>query len=439
MRKSNRSLLSNVIEFVDPSSLTIPTDLIHKDDPLHVEKISDSIDSVDFVDPILLGPDGEIVDGVGRVQAAKRRGLSQIPALRVLDASPSELKAMRIALNKLPKGARWNEDTLRSNISDLIGQGFDVLKLGFDAAELDVLLAPMEIAVDASLLEMAQETPSLVQVGDAFAVGSHRVDCLDSRSLMPVSDPTDTEIAACVMDPGYNVPVAGHVSGLGATQHPEFAMASGEMTPEQFLAFLLLILQIANRLVKPGGYVYSFMDWRSIHLLVQAALSAGLDHVNICAWIKTNAGMGSFYRSQHELVGVFRKPGAKSTNNIKLGRYGRNRSNVWDCRGANSFGPTRNEDLKDHPTVKPVELIENIIKDCTKRGETVLDLFGGSGSTMLAAERCGRRARLVEIEPRYVEVTLRRMQTAFDLEARHIETGLSFDELCEQRQRLAQS
>lgn len=439
MRKSNRSLLANVIEFVDPASLTIPTEQIHQDDPLHIEKISDSIENVDFVDPILLGPDGEIVDGVGRVKAAKRKGLTEIPALRVLNASPSEIKAMRIALNKLPKGARWNEDMLRSNVSDLIGQGFDVLKLGFDAAELDAILTPLEVAIDASLPETSEHTPNLVH-GDGFAVGGHGIYFGDSRDTALVSKLMGTEpAAACVVDPPYNVPIAGHVSGLGANQHPEFAMATGEMTPEQFGAFLLQIMQIANQHVKPGGYVYSFMDWRSIHLLVQAGLSAGLDHVNICTWIKTNAGMGSFYRSQHEMVGVFRKPGAKSTNNIKLGRYGRNRSNVWDYRGANSFGPTRNEDLKDHPTVKPVELIENIIKDCTKRGETVLDLFGGAGSTMLAAERCGRRARLIEIEPRYVEITLRRMQKAFDLEATHIETGLSFDELCEQRSRRTQS
>jgi DNA modification methylase len=434
MRKSNRSLLSNIIEFVDPTTLQMPADLIHKEDALHIEKVSDSIESLDFLDPVLVGPGNEIIDGVSRVKAAMRQGLSGIPTLRLPDATPNEMKAIRIALNKLPKGAHWNQTTLRTNINDLMGQGFDVLKLGFDAGELDKLLAPLEVAAEASVQVTGQDEACTVIVGDAFTMGPHSIACGDCRDPDLVATLLSSEVAAaCAMDPPYNVPIAGHVSGLGANQHAEFAMASGEMTPKAFGEFLQTVMQVANSHIRPGGYQYVFMDWRSIHLLVHAGKAIGLDHINICTWVKPNAGMGSLYRSQHEMVGVFRKPGGKSTNNVQLGKYGRSRSNVWDYRGANSFGPSRSEDLKDHPTVKPVELIEDIIKDCTKRGEIVLDLFGGSGAAMLAAERCGRRARLVEIAPRYVEVTLRRMRKMFGIDATHVQTGLSFEELSEQR------
>jgi DNA modification methylase len=438
MRKSNRSLLSNIIEFVDPATLQMPADLIHKVNALHIEKVSDSIESLDFLDPVLVGSGNEIIDGVSRAKAAIRQGLSVIPILRLPDATPNEMKAIRIALNKLPKVARWNETTLRTQVSDLIGQGFDVLKLGFDAGELDKLLAPLEVVAEAPVQVAGPDEPCSVIVGDAFTMGPQSIACGDCRDPDLIATLLGNEVAAaCVMDPPYNVPIAGHVSGLGVNEHAEFAMASGEMTPEAFGEFLQTAMQVANPCIKPGGYQYVFMDWRSIHLLIHAGKAIGLDHINICTWVKPNAGMGSLYRSQHEMVGVFRKPGGRSTNNVQLGKYGRSRSNVWDYRGANSFGPSRAEDLKDHPTVKPVDLIEDIIKDCTKRGEIVLDLFGGSGTAMLAAERCGRRARLVEIEPRYVEVTLRRMRKMFGIDAIHVQTGLSFEELSEQRRQSA--
>ena len=210
-------------------------------------------------------------------------------------------------------------------------------------------------------------------------------------------------------------------------------MGVGEMSPVEFQAFLRNSIAVLDGAMKPGGVVFACMDWAHSHLLVSAANEVGLEHINTCVWVKSNAGNGGLYRSQHEFVCVFRKKGGKTTNNVRLGKYGRNRSNVWDFRGANSFGRTRDEDLKDHPTVKPVALVEEGIKDCTKRNDVILDLFGGSGSTMLAAERCGRRARLVEIEPKYVEVTIRRMQDAFGLEAVHVETGLTFEQLRAQR------
>lgn len=440
MRKSNRISLPQTIEHVDPKTLRFAENPIHKDDPLHVEKIAGSMDQFDFVDPALVGPNNEIIDGEQRVKAAMRQGYATVPIIRLKDVTPRQVTAIRIALNKIQRGSRWNETSLKNGISELIGQGFDVLKLGFDTAEIDILLASSGIAPEEGELDLADQTPAAAQRGDIFSVGSHRIACGDCRDASLVGQLMGEErAAACITDVPYNVPVKNHVSGLGKNQHEEFAMASGEMSSPEYLAFLFEVIALANALVQPGGYHYWWMDWRSLHLLTQAALDNGLDHVNTCVWVKPNAGMGSLYRSQHEMIGVYRKPGAKSTNNVKLGKYGRSRSNVWDGRGANSFGRTRDEDLRDHPTVKAVVLIEDAIKDCTKRGEIVLDLFGGSGTTMLAAERCSRKARLVEIEPRYVDVTLRRMRDVFDIDAIHVATGLTFDELREQRLAQTQS
>lgn len=433
MRKSNRIALPHVIERAHPNTLRPPEMPIHKDNPIHVDRISHSIEALDFVDPILVGPNNEIIDGVRRWKAALKYDLSEIPFIRLDDVTPAQVKALRLALNKLQMSGGWDGTALSQSISDLLGQGFDVMKLGFDPAEIDAIVSPKLIG-EGELPEEPDAAVVTARKGDIFSVGQHLIGCGDCCDATFVRDVIgDQPAAACVMDPPYNVAIHGHVSGLGKNKHEEFAMASGEMSPAEFLNFLTTVVAAANRLIQAGGYQYVFMDWKSLHLLVQAGLSNGLDHINTCVWVKSNAGMGSFYRSQHEMVGVFRKPGAKSTNNIKLGKFGRNRTNVWNCRGANAFGRTRDEDLKDHPTVKPVALIEDAIRDCTKRGEIVIDLFGGSGTTMLGAERCGRKARLIEIEPKYVDVTLRRMQRVFELDAVHLETGLTFDALREQR------
>lgn len=219
----------------------------------------------------------------------------------------------------------------------------------------------------------------------------------------------------------------------GKTKHREFAMASGEMSEAEFEAFNGAYLEQARRVVKPGGYIYAFMDWRGAHIVTNAAIARQIAHINTCVWVKSNAGMGSLYRSQHELALVFRTSGGKSVNNVQLGRFGRSRTNVWNHAGANTFGRTREEDLAAHPTVKPIGLIEDIIKDCTHRGDVVVDFFGGSGTTMLAAERCKRSAMLCEIDPAYVDVTIERFGKVFDIEAVHEATSLTYSDLKAQR------
>lgn len=433
MRTSNRPILSD-IEFVGPKTLTELDDKIHKDAPLHVERIKGSIDQFGTLVPIIVDDQNRIIDGVGRNRAAIRAGEPLVPIRRLKNATPALIKAIRISLNKLQTGAKFDDAVIKNDILELLDQDFDVLNLGMDSAEIEALLASSSIAVDgidAIPNETGKQRPVPI-TGDIFSIGKHMIacgDCLDA-TLMP-KFLTDTA-AACFMDPPYNVPI-DRISGRGRNKHENFPMGFGEMAPGKFGGFLQNSLTVVDRVLKPGGIVFACMDWAHSHLLVSAANEVGLDHINTCVWVKSNAGNGGLYRSQHEFVCVFRKKGGKTTNNVRLGKYGRNRSNVWDFRGANSFGRTRDDDLKDHPTVKPVALVEEAIKDCTKRNDVILDLFGGSGSTMLAAERCGRRARLVEIEPKYVEVTIRRMRDAFGLEAVHLETGLTFEQLRAQR------
>jgi hypothetical protein len=235
------------------------------------------------------------------------------------------------------------------------------------------------------------------------------------------------------IDPPYNVRIDGHVSGLGRHRHGEFAMASGEMSDAEFVSFLETVLGHHAAYSIDGAIHFVCMDWRHLGELLAAGRSVYSELKNLCVWEKTNAGMGSLYRSQHELVAVFKTGTAPHVNNIELGRHGRYRTNIWRYAGANSFGAERDKDLEMHPTVKPVRLVADAILDCTRRGDLVLDGFAGSGTTLLAAERSERVGFGIEIDPRYVDVALRRMAEHAGLEAVHVESGKSFDEIAAER------
>jgi DNA modification methylase len=230
------------------------------------------------------------------------------------------------------------------------------------------------------------------------------------------------------LDPPYNVRIGG-VVGRGRTKHAEFAMASGEMSSADFVRFLGMTLNAAASVSREGALHYIWTDWRHVAELLAAAKPVYGDTINIAVWVKSNAGQGSFYRSQHELVGIFRVGQAQHLNNVRLGRHGRSRSNVWHYAGVNSFRAGRMEELRAHPSAKPVALVADAIKDCTRRGDVVLDTFSGSGTTIMAAERIGRHARALEIEPRFVDVAIRRWQAFTRRDARHAESGFSFDEI----------
>lgn len=427
---------NNNVEKLRPTDLKYLKDHLRRHSRSQIETACRIIAQVGFLVPVIISKDDEIIDGALRVTAAIELGLETIPVLRQDKATPVQLKMIRLASNKMAEGSTWDEGLLKPFARDLIGHGINLSDLGMSNAEIDALFPTLhqsdEAVVEALLSASSSEYVS--RLGDVFAIGAHKLACADTLNSTAIDALMLGETAdASFMDVPYNVPIRGFVSGNGRADHDEFQYASGDLTRQQFLEFLRKVIGQGNRVTRPGGLHYLCIDWRSIDLIMAVARELLLDHLNTCVWTKSNAGMGSFYRSQHEFVGVFRKPGGRSTNNVQLGKYGRNRSNVWSYAGANAFGATRDQDLADHPTVKPTPLVEDAIKDCTKRGDIVIDFFGGSGTTMLAAERCNRKARLVEIEPRYVDVTIKRMRQAFGLDATHVETGLTFNQLAEQR------
>jgi DNA modification methylase len=240
------------------------------------------------------------------------------------------------------------------------------------------------------------------------------------------------EHAAMVFtDPPYNVPIAGHASGLGAIHHRPFPMASGEMDTAEFTAFLAQACRNLAASSAAGSLHFICMDWRHLDELLAAGAEAYGELKNLCVWVKDNAGMGSLYRSQHELVLVFKQRGGAHRNNVQLGQFGRNRSNVWNYPGANSFARCGNEGnlLGLHPTVKPVALVADAILDCTERGDIVLDAFLGSGTTVIAAERTGRLCYGAELDPVFVDTAIRRWQVLTGGKARHAASGRLFDDL----------
>ena len=314
----------------------------------------------------------------------------------------------------------------------LIEHDFDVELTGFETAEIDLLIGNAAAEPDEAdeSPEVQRDSPAVSRQGDLWQLGPHRLICADARDGATYDTLMDGKPAQMgFIDPPWNVPISGHVCGLGKAQHPEFVMASGEMSETEFVGFLETTLGHCAAHSVEGSIHFVCMDWRHDYALQTAARRVYTEIKNLCVWAKTNAGMGSLYRSQHELVFVFKNGTAAHINNVELGRHGRYRTNCWSYPGINSFGATRDEDLAMHPTVKPVALVADAILDCSKRGGIILDCFAGSGTTIIAAEQTGRRARAVELDPHYVDVAIRRWQSYADKEAIHAETCRSFAEI----------
>lgn len=411
--------------------LVLPQRELRKHPASQIRKLAKSIERFGFVTPILVDARGAVIAGLARIAAAKTLGRTHAPAIRVEHLSEDEIRAYRIADNKLAEGADWDLDTLRIEIGELVELDFDMEAIGFEIGEIDVLLddgADEEPAVP--------ETPDVpvTRLGDVWHIGPHRLVCGDSLKAETYDVLLGAEtVDAVFTDAPYNVPVDKHISGLGKIKHREFAMASGEMSEEAFASFLKTVHEHIAARMKPGGIAFSCMDWRSISPLIVAGEASGFDLINLAVWDKGTGGMGSLYRSQHELIAVFKKPGASHRNNVELGKHGRNRTNVWAYPGCNGGSKQRGELLKLHPTVKPTALIADALRDVTARGEIVLDVFGGSGSTMLAAEQTGRVARLIELDPGYCDVIIERFAQAFGVEAVLEATGETFADVRETR------
>ncbi|WP_050931678.1 site-specific DNA-methyltransferase [Aestuariivita boseongensis] len=378
-----------------------------------IHQICDSIKTFGFTNPLLVDEDGVLIAGHGRLDAAKLLGLERVPAIVLAHLSSPEKRALMLADNKIALNTGWNLDLLAAEMADLSAMttGFDLEVTGFEVGEIDLLLddTPMSDTEPELAPEPDLAAPVITKRGDLWHLGPHSVVCGDARSARDVAFLMGDDRADCgFTDPPYNVPIAGHVSGKGEVRHREFAQASGEMTSCEFADFLSETLSLAAGYSRDGAVWFTCMDWRHMGEMIAAGTKAFDAQLNLCVWAKTNGGMGSLYRSQHELVFVWRKGRGRHRNNIRLGKFGRNRTNVWCYAGVNSFRDGRMDELRAHPTAKPVAMIKDALLDVTSRGDVVLDPFAGAGATLIAAERSGRSARLLEIDPAYVDTMLRR-------------------------------
>ena len=398
-----------------------------------VRQIAASIEQFGFISPILIDSKDGIIAGHGRLAAAKLLGMSDIPTVRVDHLSPAQIRAYVIADNKLAENAGWDRNLLALELQDLsVELNFDVAVIGFETAEIDLLIGEVgqtepEGADDVP--EIDRSKPAISRLGDVWRIGDHSLLCGDALDKVSYRALLGSKKAQMVFtDPPYNVPIAGHVSGKGKVAHREFAMASGEMTGAEFTKFLKTTFDRLEAFSTDGSIHFICMDWRHIREVLAAATSYS-ELKNLCVWAKTNAGMGSLYRSQHELVFVFKNGKAPHINNVELGRFGRNRTNIWNYAGVNAFGKERDAELAMHPTVKPLALVADAILDCSKRGGIVLDAFAGSGTTLIAAEKTGRRGFGIELDPYYVDTTIRRFADAYDITAVHTQSGKSFEQM----------
>jgi DNA modification methylase len=404
-----------------------------------IRQIATSIRRFGFCNAILIDDDLTILAGHGRVEAAKLLGLTNVPTVRLSHLSEEDKRAYVIADNRLAEKAGWDRNLLAIELQGLIDIGFEVELTGFETPDIDLLL---DEALEATGLSPADDQLPVIrsgaptsQRGDLWVLGAHRLLCGDARAPASYTRLLGGKAADLVFtDPPYNVCIDGHVSGRGRIRHGEFAMASGEMTEAEFIQFLSVTLGQAVEASRDGALHYVCMDWRHLLELLSAGREIYDGYLNLCVWNKNNGGMGSFYRSKHELVAVFKVGTAPHINNVELGRHGRNRTNVWDYPGVNTFRPGRIDELAMHPTVKPVALIADVIKDASRRSNLVLDPFAGSGSTIIAAEKTGRQARALEIDPHYVDLIIRRWQSYTGSPALLDTTTTSFEDIAEQRQ-----
>ena len=402
-----------------------------------IVQIAASIRKFGFTNPVLIDARGEIVAGHGRVAAAKELGLVEVPTIALEHLTPAERRAYVIADNRLAELAGWDRDILKIEFQALaeMDLDFNLEITGFETAELDLLLddgdAPTSDPADD--IPAPEPGPAVTQSGDVWLLGPHRLICGDARLPETYEALMRGDRARAVFtDPPYNVKIDGHVCGSGTVKHREFAMAAGEMDPSAFTAFLEASLGAMAAVSADGAIHFVCMDWRHMGELQAAGGRVYSELKNLVVWAKTNGGMGTFYRSRHELVFVYKVGTAPHTNTFGLGEHGRYRTNVWDYPGVNSFGGSQ-KDLALHPTVKPTALVADAIKDVTKRGEIVLDGFGGSGTTLIAAERTGRVARLVELDPLYCDVICRRYAALTGVPAWLEASGANFDDVARDR------
>jgi DNA modification methylase len=427
--------MSNLaIQYVSPDRLRPYAGNARSHSRKQLKLIADSIKRFGFTNPILVTDDFEVIAGHGRLQAAKSLAMQLVPVVAVSSLSEADKKALIIADNRIAELSNWDRDILAIEYQGLHDLHFDDLEVtGFSLGEIDTILddasekKPVGPGPEDDLPPVVAAPVS--RKGDLWILGSHRLLCGDARSDSDYARLLEAETADLVLtDPPFNVRVDGNVSGLGKVRHDEFAMASGEMSEAEFTTFLSIFLGCAKAHSRDGAILFVFMDWRHLFELTCAGREQGLAAKNLVVWAKDNAGMGTFYRSKHELVFVFKNGDGSHINTFELGQHGRYRTNVWEYAGVNTFRTGRLDELAMHPTVKPVAMLADAIRDVTKRGAIVLDPFAGSGSTLVAAEKTGRCARCIEFEPKYCDVIVRRWQAYTGKAATFEGTDLTFED-----------
>ncbi len=404
------------IEYITPGDLKPWANNARTHSKKQIGQIADSIRTFGFTNPVLVDEQNRIMAGHGRVRAAEELGIAAVPCLRFDHMSEDAKRAYVLADNKLALNAGWDEELLAGELGALFASpdlDFDVDVIGFSLAEVEEILTAPEPEepgdpADDHLIEDARRR---VKAGDVWQLGVHRLICGDALDAEIVTEVMAGETARMVFsDPPYNVPIDGHVGNSGKVQHREFAMASGEMTVSEFTNFLETAFRNMANCSMDGAIHFLCMDWRHMGEMLAAGEQVYDELKNLIVWAKDNGGMGTFYRSRHELIFAFKIGTAPHLNSFELGQHGRYRTNVWEYRGVNTLRTGRMDELSLHPTAKPVEMIADAIRDVSKRGEIVLDLFGGSGSTLIAAEKTGRRARLVELDPIYCDRIIARWE-----------------------------
>src|SRR5271154_1914545 len=383
-----------------------------------IDQIKASIEAFGFTNPILVDPEDHIIAGHGRLQAARAMGFTEVPTIVLPGLSETQKRALRIADNKIALNAGWDLEILQQELGELasIDVDIDPTLTGFSTGEIDVILGSAGDPDD-EVIPPVPTTPR-TKPGDVWVLGEHRVGCGDSRDegFLQRIIGDGARVDAAFLDPPYNVRIGGHAVAAGS--HREFAMASGEMTDPEFRTFLADTLGAAAQCSRDGAVHFVCMDWRHIDSVSTVGHTVYGEFLNLCMWNKSNAGMGSLYRSKHELVFVYRVGSAPHLNMVELGKHDRNRTNVWDYASVYSMRASRREDLALHPTVKPTGLVADAILDVTRQGDLVLDLFLGSGTTLMAAERTGRCFRGLDIDPTYVDVAIERWSARTGLEPR---------------------
>lgn len=403
-----------------------------------ITALANAIRTFGFLAPVIIDRNNKIVSGNGRIEAARQLGMTHVPCIRASHLDAAKLKAFRIAENQLSQLAGWDTEALGLELKELsnLKLDFSLEVTGFSAAKIDSLILEGDRGGENADVSPDRPISPVSRLGDLWLLGDHRLYCGDA------TDPGSfdvllrgEQVRTVFTDPPYNVAVDGHITGSG--HHGEFVMASGEMTDDEFTAFSVKAMARASDHLMPGGLLYWCMDHRHIANTIAAASATQMEMLNLIIWDKVTGGMGSFYRSRHELIFLFRKAGGSHLNRVELGKHGRNRANVWAYEGVNGFGAKKAKAREMHPTVKPMAMVRDALLDSSARGDVVLDLFSGSGTTIIAAEQSRRQGRATELDPGYVDVGVIRWQDYTGFEARLASSGKTFREVRAERQQTA--